>query len=75
MSPPALVEKKNRQGAEGGMFRAPDMTVGFDDLESAYRLIPNGQREHAVIAYWSPASQQVVFHQLWGFSFRRGWCP
>ena len=45
------------------------MWCGMDDLEAAYRRVPNANPGYTVVAVWNPVDKKVVYFKLPGFNF------
>ena len=45
------------------------MWCGMDDLEAAYRRVPNANPGYTVVAVWNPVDKRVVYFKLPGFNF------
>ena len=45
------------------------MWCGMEDIEAAYRRIPNANPGYTVVALWDPVELKVVYYKLPGFNF------
>jgi hypothetical protein len=50
-------------------MQIPAMWLGLDDIDAAYRRIPNSQPGFSVFGIWSTKLHQVRFYEVYGHNF------
>lgn len=65
----AVVAAAFHHSAKAMQSRMPNLSIGLDDVLSAYRRIPNRQPGFAEFALWNPATGRVDFQELFGLNF------
>jgi len=50
-------------------IQRPALTLGLEDLKSAFRRVPTSQPEYTIVILYDPTTNAIVFHQVYVICF------
>jgi hypothetical protein len=50
-------------------IQCPALTLGLEDLKSAFHRVPTSQSEYTIVILYDPTTDDIVFHQVYGICF------